>query len=214
MDAIGSVAPAPTDHSRLRVDLTRGNIHWDLGTKLRRSLWNVVWHVFFRPTPKRFCNRWRVWLLVLFGADVQGSVLVLGSCRILQPWKLSLGEGVAIGSQTEIYNYAHVSIGPMTVISQYSYLCTGTHDYTHPHMPLTWAPIRIGSECWIAADVFVAPGVTIGRGAVVGARSVVTQDLPEWTVCAGNPCRVLKPRVIKPLPPGPQSSRWPSEDEA
>jgi putative colanic acid biosynthesis acetyltransferase WcaF len=159
-----------------------------------------VWLFFFLPTPKRLGNPWRLLMLRLFGARIDGNALVAGSCKILQPWKLRLGDGVAIGPQTEIYNYAPVSIGKMSIVSQYTYLCTGTHDYTHPHMPLTWAPINIGSECWIAAGVFVAPGITIGRGVVVGARSVVTRDLPEWTVCAGNPCKVLKPRVMKPLP--------------
>jgi hypothetical protein len=82
--------------------------------------------------------------------------------------------------------------------AQYSYLCTGSHDYEHPHMPLTWAPIDIGSECWVASGVFVGPGIEIGNGTVVGACSVVTKSMPEWMVCVGNPCRPLKPRVINP----------------
>jgi putative colanic acid biosynthesis acetyltransferase WcaF len=112
------------------------------------------------------------------------------------PWNLELMGHVAIGRNVEIYNYAPVTIGSMTLISQYTWLCTGTHDYSHIHMPLTWAPITIGQECWVAADVFVGPGVTIGDGAVVGARSVVVKNLPEWTVAAGNPCVPLKPRVL------------------
>jgi putative colanic acid biosynthesis acetyltransferase WcaF len=186
----------------VRVDLRKSISRWDLRTKVRRAAWNFVWYVFFRPTPKRLFNNWRLWLLRRFGAQINGDALVAGSCKILQPWQLQLGDGVAIGSNTEIYNYAKVSIDSMSVVSQYSYLCTGTHDYTHPHMPLVWAPIHIGSECWIAADVFVAPGVTIGRGTVVGARSVVTRDMPAWSVCAGNPCRVLKRRIINPLKQG------------
>jgi putative colanic acid biosynthesis acetyltransferase WcaF len=114
------------------------------------------------------------------------------------PWELEVGEFSAIGNDVEIYNYARVRIGTMTMISQYSYLCTGSHDYEHPHMPLTWAPIDIGSECWIASGVFVGPGTEIGNGAVVGACSVVTKSMPEWMVCVGNPCRPLKPRVISP----------------
>lgn len=188
------------EHARLRLNLRQSNTKWSLSTKLRRGLWEAIWLCLFLPTPKRLGNRWRLWMLRMFGAHIEGSALVPGSCKILQPWLLHLGDGVAMGAQTEIYNYAPVSIGRMSVVSQYSYLCTGTHDYTHPHMPLIWAPIHIGSECWIAADVFVAPGVTIGDGTVVGARSVVTRDLPSWSVCAGNPCKVLKPRVIVPLP--------------
>jgi putative colanic acid biosynthesis acetyltransferase WcaF len=63
-------------------------------------------------------------------------------------------------------------------------------------MPLIWAPITVGAECWVAAGAFIAPGVDIGDGAVIGARSVVTKTMPAWMVCAGNPCRPLKPRVI------------------
>jgi putative colanic acid biosynthesis acetyltransferase WcaF len=74
-------------------------------------------------------------------------------------------------------------------VSQYSYLCTGTHDYRDPRMPmpLVVGPIVIEAEAWVAADVFVGPGVTIGEGAVVGARSTVVQNVEPWTVVAGNP---------------------------
>ncbi len=61
-------------------------------------------------------------------------------------------------------------------------------------MPLVARPIVIGENAWLGADVFVGPGVTIGELCVVGARSVVVKDLPPGTVCAGNPCRVLKAR--------------------
>ena len=107
-----------------------------------------------------------------------------------------MGNYVVLGRNVEIYNYAHVKISDMTVVSQRSYLCTGSHDYTHPHMPLIWKPIIIGSECWIASEVFIAPGVEIGNGTVIGARSVVTKSMPEWMVCAGNPCKPIKPRTI------------------
>jgi putative colanic acid biosynthesis acetyltransferase WcaF len=186
------------EETDLRIDLRQSNTKWRLSTKVRRGLWEAARFLLFRPTPRRLGNRWRLWILRLFGARIAGRALICGSCKILQPWLLQVGDGAAIGPQTEIYNYALVSIGSMSVVSQYSYLCTGTHDYTLSHMPLIWAPIHIGSECWIAADVFVAPGVTIGRGTVVGARSVVTRSLPEWSVCAGNPCKVLKPRIINP----------------
>jgi putative colanic acid biosynthesis acetyltransferase WcaF len=119
----------------------------------------------------------------------------------LLPWNIELGNHVAIGREVEFLNFAPVRIGSMTVVSQYTYLCTGTHDYTHPHFPLTFAPITIGQECWVAARSFISPGVTIGHGAVVGASSVVTKNLPAWMVCAGNPCRPIKPREIKKVNP-------------
>jgi len=62
---------------------------------------------------------------------------------------------------------------------------------------LLTAPITVEDNVWLAADVFVHPGVTIGEGAVIGARSVVVKDMPAWTVCAGHPCKPIKPRVIE-----------------
>jgi len=180
-----------------RIDLRKSNTRWPLRLKIKRGLWNCALLLLFRPTPKRIGNPWRLWLLRRFGTIVHGSALIHQTCKILQPWHLEIGDGSAVGHYVEIYNYALVYIDAMTVVSQYSYLCTGTHDYTDPHMPLTWKPIRIGSECWVAAGVFVGPGVTIGDGSVIAARSVVVRDMPSWTVCGGNPCRPIKTRLVR-----------------
>lgn len=108
-----------------------------------------------------------------------------------------MGDYIALGDGVQIYNLADISIGSNTVISQGSYLCTASHDYTDASFPLYAEAIVIGSSVWIAANVFVHPGITVGEGAVVGACSVVTKDVPEWMVFAGNPCRPLKARVVR-----------------
>jgi putative colanic acid biosynthesis acetyltransferase WcaF len=59
-------------------------------------------------------------------------------------------------------------------------------------MPVISSPIRIGRRAWVAADAFVGPGVTIGEGAVVGARSSVFRNIDPWTVVGGNPARIIK----------------------
>lgn len=64
-------------------------------------------------------------------------------------------------------------------------------------MPLTTAPITIAQGAWVAADVFIGPGVTVGDGAVVGARSSVFKNVAPWTVVAGNPVRVIKQRILE-----------------
>jgi putative colanic acid biosynthesis acetyltransferase WcaF len=99
-----------------------------------------------------------------------------------------------------LYSQGKITLGRRAVVSQGSHLCTGTHDYEQDGFPLVTKPIRVGDHAWIAAEVFVHPGVEIGEGAVVGARSVVVRDLPEWMVCSGNPCEPLKPRVWRARP--------------
>lgn len=133
------------------------------------------------------------------GAKIGKGCLVCKGVDILMPWNLVMKNFVVIGVGVEIYNYDIVAIDSMTVISQRGFLCTGTHDYNHPYMPLCWRPITIGSECWLAAEVFVGPGVNVGNGAVIGARSVVTKNMPEWMVCGGNACVPIKPRIICPI---------------
>jgi len=91
----------------------------------------------------------------------------------------------------DCYCVARVILGQHATVSQYSYLCTASHDYNKADMPLIAAPIVIEDHAWITADVFVGPGVTVGAGAVVGARSTVTRDVPQWTVVAGAPAKSI-----------------------
>lgn len=172
---------------------------WPLRLKARRLLWMLVWGLLGRPGPRLF-SAWRVFLLRLFGARIGRAPLVCGGVSVLMPWNLEIGDAVAIAERVNLYNFAKISIGSNTCISQGSWLCTGTHDYERTDFPLRWKPIRVGGSVWIAAEAFVHPGVSIEDGVVVGARSVVTTDLAGWSVYAGNPCRLLKTRVEVPHP--------------
>jgi len=95
-----------------------------------------------------------------------------------------------------------ITIGAHTTISQYTYLCGATHDFEDISFKLQPMPITIGSRVWIAADCFIAPGVTISDGAVIGARSSVFKDINPWTVNAGTPSKELRKRN-HPLNPNP-----------
>lgn len=165
--------------------------------KIKRGIWLLVRAVLFRPTPKRLGNGWRVAILRMFGAKIGKGTLVLPTVKVLIPWNLELGDGAVIGADADIYNFAKITIEANAMVSQRTFLCTGSHDHTHPHLPLTYAPITVKSEAWVAAECFVSPGVTIGSGAVIAARSVVTKDMPEWMICGGHPCKPLKPRVMQ-----------------
>ena len=126
----------------------------------------------------------------LFGAEVGKGALVRPTARVTYPWKVKLGNHCWIGDNTELYSLGPITIGDNAVVSQRSYLCAATHDYKDVQFPLVARAIVVEPEAWIAADCFIAPGVTIGAGAIVGARSTVLQSVAAATIVAGYPAEV------------------------
>jgi putative colanic acid biosynthesis acetyltransferase WcaF len=92
---------------------------------------------------------------------------------------------------------AKIRLDDYAMVSQGAHLCAGSHDISDPYFQLIVRPIVLGERAWIAAEAFVGPGVTVGKGAVLGARGVAFSDLPPWTVSVGNPSRVLKERAFR-----------------
>ena len=160
-----------------------------------RALWWFTWIFLFRPSP-RPAHAWRSLLLKLFGATLGHRVHPYPSAKIWAPWNLVMGDDACLADHVDCYCVERIEIGARTTISQYSFLCSASHDYRRSNLPLVAAPIIIGDDVWITADVFVAPGVTIADGVVVTARSSVFDDLPPWTVAGGHPARVIKRREL------------------
>jgi putative colanic acid biosynthesis acetyltransferase WcaF len=158
------------------------------------QIWWLVEFFLFKPSPQ-FMYRWRRWLLRLFGANIGQNVIIRPSVSTTYPWKVTIGDNAWIGDDVVLYSLGEIEIGKNAVVSQKSYLCAGSHDYTKSDFSIWAKKITIEEECWLATDVYVAPGVTIGRGTVVGARSSVFKDLPAGKVCVGSPAVVIKERV-------------------
>ena len=175
----------------------RGAAQFSLGHRVLRLVWGLVWRLFAAWTPPPF-NRWRLFILRLFGAKIHPTALVRGPARIWYPPNLTMEAYAVIGAEAEIYNMAPVVIGENSIVSQRAYLCGGTHDFTRASNPLITRPITIGPNVWVAADAFIGPGVTVPGGCVIGARAVVTGRLEPWTVYAGNPARAIKRRDYDP----------------
>lgn len=161
---------------------------------VRRLLWTAVEASAFRYSPPR-ANRFRTRLLRAFGATIAEGAVVRRTVKTRHPWLLSLGRNSAIGDGVRVYNLGAISIGDQTVVSQYTHLCAGTHDYRDPALPLRRPPICIGNSVWICADSFIGPGVTVGDRSVIGARSVVMADVPSDVVANGNPLQIMKQRT-------------------
>lgn len=170
---------------------------FSLGNRLGRVVWNIACGLFFRHTPRPL-HAWRAFVLRIFGAKIGKGAHIYPRAIIWAPWNLEVGDETGVADNAILYNQAKITLGRRVVISQGAHLCSGTHDYEDPGFPLYAKPITVGDHAWVAAEAFVHPGVTIGEGAVIGARAVVTKDAPAWMVCAGHPCQQIKPRRWRP----------------
>lgn len=163
--------------------------------RLGRVLWGFAELLLFRFSPKPL-HGWRSFLLCCFGAKVGKGVHVYPGVKIWAPWNLDLADECGVSNGVILYSQGKISIGYRAVISQGAHICAGTHDYTKSGFPLVTMPIVIGAHSWIATEAFIHPGIIIGEGCVVGARAVVTKDMPAWMVCAGHPCKPIKERTL------------------
>lgn len=178
----GAAHPIPSSHSRRN--------------RLARLVWGIVWAVLFRPSPTAL-HCWRRALLRAFGASIGSGVHVYPSAKVWAPWRLVMGDNSCLGPQVDCYNVGGVEVAAGATVSQYSYLCGATHNYRRLDLPLVTGRITLGPRCWVGADAFVGPGVTIGEGSVVGARASVYRDVAAWVVVVGNPAKVLKGREME-----------------
>jgi putative colanic acid biosynthesis acetyltransferase WcaF len=172
----------------------RAALKWNVRERAGRVLWDAC-RIVFRWSP-RICWSWRCGLLRLFGAKIGKNVRIDPTARIMIPWQLEVGDWSAMGFDVLVYNLGPVRIGSRVTISQRAHLCAGSHDFRDPTMPLLKPPISIDDDAWVCADAFVGPGVRVGCGAVVGARAVVVKDVPQWSVVAGNPARLIRQRDL------------------
>ncbi len=158
-------------------------------------LWWLIQGMCF-PLTLHPWNGLRCWILRRFGARIGQGVVIRPTARFTYPWNVTLGDHSWVGDDVVVYSLATITVGQHCVISQKSYLCTGSHNIHDPQFGLEVAPIVIENGAWIATDCFVAPGVTVGANTVVGARSSVFKSLPSGRVCRGSPCKPVALRIM------------------
>lgn len=168
---------------------------WSFSERMGVLLWHMCWTLFCSWTPKPL-NAWRLLWLRLFGCKISGKPFVHQRARIQIPWNLSLGDRACLGDRANAYSLGLIEIKNAATVAQEAYLCTGTHDFSKPSLPLVTAKIIIEEEAFIGARAFIMPGIKVGKRSVVGACSVVTKDLPENMICVGQPCQPIKRRPV------------------
>lgn len=145
---------------------------------------NVVWQALWFAAQNLVVKQWwcpaalRVAILRRFGAQLGARVLIRHGVRIHWPWKLSVGSDCWIGEGAWLLNLEPISIGDNVCISQEAFLCTGGHDHNSATFEFDNGPIAIEAGAWVAAQALVLRGVRVGHGALLGARSVITRDVP------------------------------------
>ena len=156
-------------------------------------VWWLVQAIAF-PLSLHTSHRWRCWLLRLFGAKIGQQVMIRPTARITYPWNIEIGDHSWVGDDVVLYSLVPIRLGRHCVISQKSYLCTGSHNISDPRFGLVTGEIVVENGAWIATDCFIGPDVRIGANAVIGARSTVLGAMPPEQVCFGTPCKPIKPR--------------------
>lgn len=152
-----------------------------------------------------FCNLMpqflrRLLFKLVFKRYGDGSTLDY-SVYVRYPWKVSIGSGTTINRGCKFYTSyvvrdAEITIGDHVAIGPEVSFCSASHLHTDIELADIAATIRVENRCWVGAKSVILPGITIGEGAVVGAGSVVTKDVPPWTIVAGNPARFIKERTL------------------
>jgi hypothetical protein len=112
---------------------------------------------------------------------------------------LRVGDKVVFGRGDTVTCYLDVEIGARTLVADWVYITDFDHRFDHPDLPIkdqgiVKSPVRIGPDCWLGVKVSVLRGSVVGHGCVVAAHAVVRGEIPDQSVAAGVPARVLKSR--------------------
>jgi acetyltransferase-like isoleucine patch superfamily enzyme len=165
----------------------RARIHWEMARRQAFARWPVHGNVL--------------------EAMLEGR-LEIGPHTLLEPgvWitapggaRVRIGAGCFLNLGVMVAALNLVEIGDHCMFANGCFITDSSHRFDDPNRPVPWqgfttkGPTRIGDNVWCGANVVVTTGVCIGRRAIIGANSVVTEDVPEFSIAAGVPARVLRP---------------------
>jgi putative colanic acid biosynthesis acetyltransferase WcaF len=155
-------------------------------------LWMVV-EVLLVSNPLQISSALRAWALRLFGARVGTNVILRPRIRVKFPWNLRIGDNCWIGEGVWIHNQGLVTIEDDTVVSQETFITTGSHDI-YRSMDLVIKPVIIRRGAWLTTRCIVLQGVEVGQNTVVTPGSVVHKSLLPDGVYGGNPAAFIRDR--------------------
>jgi putative colanic acid biosynthesis acetyltransferase WcaF len=159
----------------------------------------IAWYfvkVIFFLSPWPWPNRLKRRLLILFGAKVGKSPNIRPRVSIHFPWKFSMGDYCWIGDSCEILNLEPITMEDHVALAHEVYLAAGGHDIYSRSLAYDNRPIIIKRGTWIATRAMIGPGVEIGENCVVAGGAIVMRSMPENSIIAGNPAKVIGVREL------------------
>jgi maltose O-acetyltransferase len=173
---------------------------------VKRGIWYIFYYSFAQYLPASY----RYQALGKFGKMCRGAagkrlfrysgqrINVEQGANFYTGWEIEIGDDSSLGVHCMIpYD---LKVGKDVMMGPYVIIIGENHDYYRRDIPMRlqgykkFPPVRIEDDVWIGARVIILPGITIGKGAIIGAGSVVTKDIPPYAICAGNPARVIRLR--------------------
>ena len=163
-----------------------GKIYWGA---------TVIGNIVINKIPSRNIRKF---YYLFLGAKLDKKCVVFRNSNIISPYKLKIGKGSSVGWNTFIDARGRIVIGNNVTVASYCKLITGSHDIDDPVFHAVFKPIVIEDYAWVCTGSIILQGVTIGKGSVVSAGSIVTKDVPPMTVVGGIPARKIRERNVKP----------------
>ena len=173
-------------YQRNSLPWNRARIHWQLMRRRAFARWPIEGNVLEMLKQGR--------LEVGAGVLFEPGVWITGPDEA----RIRIGEGTFLNRNVMVAAVELVEIGANCMFANGCFVTDGNHRFDDPELPVPWqgfttkGPTRVGDNVWCGANVVITSGVTVGERCVIGANSVVTQDLPPFSIAGGIPARVLK----------------------
>ncbi len=172
------------------IELIRRIKFWIQADRLGPDIPLTHWKLFFPKKARKLCVK-------MFKKFDDGAEFRPGSYAI-NCTKISIGKRVVIRPNTMLFGSSNITIEDGVLIGSGVHIYTANHNFENPNIPIIdqlhspGKDVLLKKGCWIGANVTILPGITIGINSVVGAGSIVTKDIPSYTVAVGNPACVIK----------------------
>jgi acetyltransferase-like isoleucine patch superfamily enzyme len=173
-------------YERNALPWNRARIHWEFMRRRAFVRWPVSGNVLEALLEGRL--------------EIGAQVLLEPGVWLTAPEeaRIRIGSGTFLNRGVMVASLGLVEIGEHCMFANGCYVTDASHRYDDPDLPVPWqrfttkGPTRIGDNTWCGVNVVVTSGVTIGQRCVIGANSVVTSDIPPFSVAAGTPARVIR----------------------